>query len=224
MKKIIYLGLLLSIGACKKPHCPEPLPTSDSISVPTSHVITLQPGIEGKDAHLSSLTPTENSGTATFLHVSAWTVNGNLDLTKGIIQFDYSSIPTGAKITKATLTFFADTILNNAGWIGHSQLSGSNDWTLKRVTQAWNESTVTWANAPTTDPTNILKCATSTSNFENYVLDVTSFVQDEISHPTAYFGFLMQINNEVPYRAINFCSSDNQDVTLHPKIVIEYTK
>jgi hypothetical protein len=222
MKKIIYVGLLFVIYSCKKPHCPEPISSNVPLQL-RSYIVTLQPGSEGKDAHLTSLSPSQNTGASTYLHTRAWTVNGNLSLENGIIQFDYSSIPAGAKITKATLTFFADTILNT-GSVGHSQLSGPNNWTLKRVTQTWDESTVTWANTPATDPTNMLQCTASTSAFENYVLDVTSFVQDEIFHPTAYFGFLMQINNQVPYRAINFCSSDNQDPTLHPKMVIEYTK
>ena len=213
--------MLFAICSCKKPHCPELVTTTNL--VPATHLVTLQPGSAGKDALLSGVYPTQNFGAVTYLHARAWSINSNLSLEKGIIQFDYSSIPTGAKITKATLTFFADTILNT-GSVGHSQLSGPNDWTLKSVTQSWNESTVTWNNIPTTDSTNMLQCAASTSNFENYVLDVTSFVQNEISHPTAYFGFLMQINNQNPYRAINFCSSDNQDPTLHPKMVIEYTK
>jgi len=156
MKKLIYVGLLLAICSCKKPHCPEPLPTSDSISVPTSHVITLQPGSEGKDAFLFTLNPTTNYGYKTYFEAKAWTTNGINTEEKGIIQFDYSSIPAGAKITKATLTLFADTA-TFTGSIGHSQLSGSNDWTLKRVVQSWDESTVTWNNQPTTDLTNVLQ-------------------------------------------------------------------
>lgn len=228
MKKLIYVGFLCLLFSCNKDKCPEPenpnTPDTSRTNTPDSskYTITIQPGPEGKDALLVFHSPTQNFPDLTFLHARAWKVDGELSLEKSIIQFDYSAIPSGAKITKATLTFFADTVLNT-GSLGHSTLNGPNDWTLKRVTQSWNESTVTWNTEPKTDSISI-KCASSTSPFQNYEFDLTKWVKDEVANPNAYYGFLMQINNQQPYRAINFCSSDNQIPTSRPKMVIEYIK
>jgi len=227
---ICYLFFIVCISSCAKTVCPEPITTVDTIKTSTpivitppslKTVVTLQPGSEGKDAMINNTGPSQNFSSRTYLHARAWTVNGILSIEKSLIQFDYSIIPAGAVITKATLTFFADTTVDT-GSIGHSQLSGPNDWVLKRITQAWEETTVTGNTEPTTDL--VIQCAASTSPWQAYELDVTSWVADEIAHPTSYYGFLMQINNNTPYRAINFCSSDHAYPSLHPKIVIEFTK
>jgi hypothetical protein len=215
---ILAAIIILGSYSCKKHECPMPDSTTTTV-----YVATLQPGSEGKDALLSGLSPASNYGNYLSLHARAWTVGGSLSLEKGILQFDYSSIPAGATITKATLTLYADTT-ENYGTVGHSTLSGPNDWTLKRVTQAWSETSVTWNTEPTTDNVNVIQCAASTSPSQAYVFDLTSWVKDEILNPTSYYGFLMQINNQTPYRAIYFYSSDHPYSSLHPKMVVEYTK
>ena len=170
---------------------------------------------------MHDLTPDQNRGNTSYFHASAWTTDGTEREERGLIQFDYSSIPAGAIITKATLTLFADTT-TFTGSTGHSQLDGPNDWSLRRVTQSWDESTVTWNNAPSTDSS--IYCAPSTSASQAYVLDLTTWVKAEIANPTAYFGFLAEINNKQIYRSINFCTSDNKYPELHPQMVIEYVK
>lgn len=223
--------------SCAKPICPEPataatittittpptppIDTTSPPAKPQKYVITLQPGSEGKDAMINNTGPSQNFPSNTYMHARAWTVNGILSIEKSLIQFDYSMIPAGAVITNATLTLFADTTLNT-GSIGHSKLSGSNAWVFKRVTQVWEETTVTGNTEPSTDL--VIQCAASTSPSQAYVLEITSWVADEIANPTNYHGFLMQINDETPYRAVNFCSSDHPFALLRPKMVIEYTK
>lgn len=252
MKIILYLFFIASIISCRKLVCPAPeisgnkttltIPATDTIAlddttastdttqatdttrnVVNKYTLVLQPGAEGKDALLSSTFPTANFATRSYMHARAWTAGSELNLEKSIIQFDYSAIPAGAVITKATVTFFADTTINT-GSIGHSQLSGPNDWTLKRVTQSWDEFMVTWNTQPATDPIHVIQCAASTSASQAYVLDVTSWVIDGIANPTVYYGFLMEINSNEYYRAINFCSSDHIYPSLRPKMVIEYTR
>lgn len=228
----------MCILSCAKPICPEPQTTSNTTAiiapitiidttavqaVKQKYVIVLQPGSEGKDAIINTIGSSVGHASQTYLPTRAWTVSGTYLLENSIIQFDYSSIPEGAVINKATLTLFADTTLD-IGSLGHSQLSGSNAWSLKRVTQAWEESTVTWNTQPTTDLNNIIQCAASTSASQEYSIQLTSWVADEIAHPTSYYGFLMEINNDTPYRSIVFCSSDNPYPQLRPKMAIEYTK
>lgn len=237
MRIIIYILFITTIVSCKKVACPDPVIISDTTTVSVQpkidtskntgsinkYTIVLQPDNTGKDALLSGVNPDQSFPTHSYLHARTWTINGNLSLEKSIIQFDYSSIPADATITKAIVTFFADTTVNT-GSIGHSKFGGPNDWTLKRVTQSWSESSVTWNNEPATDLNSSIQCPESTSESQAYELDVTSWVVDEISHPTLYYGFLMQLNSTDHYAAIYFCSTDHQYPALRPKMVIEYTR
>lgn len=179
IKTILYFIFFGGIFSCKKIDCPVPA-SSNKATVKSNnidsaktevkrYVVLLQPGNEGKDAVLSNIYSDQNFSASTYLHARAWTVNGELSLEKSIIQFDYSSIPANANISKAILILYADTTLNT-GSLGHSQL-GSNDWVLKRVIQPWNEATVTWNNQPKIDLTSEIQCLASTSPSQSYVLD-----------------------------------------------------
>ena len=234
MKKTIYsLGivaafLVLNLSSCKKQDTPAPTTQPEgTTTTPGSYTVTLQPGAEGLDAVVNSNNPTANYGNDVSEAIEAWTQSGANRIQRSLIDFDYSSIPTGATITKATLTLYADTTTNySAGSVpvGHSQLSGSNAWNLSRVTSAWNEQTVTWNTMPTIDATTTLSLPASTSVSESYTIDLTTFVKAEIANPTAYYGFMMNLVIESPYRAVYFYSSDGKYPTLHPTMVVEYTK
>ena len=230
MKKVIYsvsiIAVVIIIFSCKKSEDPIPV-GPETPSNPSSYTVTLQPGAEGADAVINALNPSTNYGNVPFLAIEAWTQSGSTRIQRSLIDFDYSSIPAGATITKATLTVYADTTYNySAGSVplGHSQLSGSNAWNLSRVTSAWNEQTVTWNAMPTIDATTTLSLPATTSASESYSIDVTAFVKDEIANPTTYYGFLMNLETEVPYRAVYFYSSDDSHAAVHPTMVIEYNK
>lgn len=229
MKKIIYslsIITVIIITSCKKIENVAPTGTETPTS-PSSYTVTLQPGTEGNDAVINALNPTTNYGNVPFLAIEAWTQSGAGRIQRSLIDFDYSSIPSEATITSAKLTLYADTTYNySAGSVppGHSQLSGSNAWNLSRVTSAWNEQTVTWATMPTIDAATTLSLPASTSASQSYTIDVTTFVKAEIANPSAYYGFLLNLVTETPYRAVYFYSSDDSHTAEHPTMVIEYTK
>jgi len=225
MKKTIYslsviaAFLVVNLSSCKKKDTPAP--------IPSSYTVSLQPGAEGLDAVVNALNPTTNYGNTAFEAIEAWTQGGSNRIQRSLIDFDYSTIPAGATITSAKLTLYADTTYNySAGSVppGHSQLSGSNAWQLSRVTSAWNEQTVTWNTMPTIDAATTLSLPASTSASESYTIDVTTFVKAEVANPTTYYGFLMNLVTETPYRSVYFYSSDDSHTALHPTMVIEYTK
>jgi len=225
MKKsfLFVIPFVIVFFACSKARCPKPA----SDNTPQAYTITLQPGAEGKDAVVNTFNPTTNYGNTVFEAIEAWTQGGSNRIQRSLIDFDYSTIPAGATITSAKLTLYADTTYNySAGSVppGHSQLSGSNAWNLARVTSAWDEQTVTWNTMPSIDAKSYLSLPASTSASESYSIDVTTFVKDEIANPTIYYGFLLYLVTEIPYRAVYFYSSDGSYAALHPVLAIEYTK
>jgi len=231
-KHIFFIIIVVICFACSKAKCPTPNQSAttkvvvDTVIVIDS-VVTEQIAVSIRSAVVNSLQPTTNYGNVSFITAEAWTQSGSTRIQRTLIDFDYSSIPSGAKVTKALLTLYANTTLNySAGSIvgnGHSQLSGSNSWSLSQITSTWDQQTVTWDTTPTVDNTTI-ELPASTSNSENYTIDITTFVKAEIANPTLYYGLFMKLDDEQYYRSVYFYSPyDTNYPTLHPTLVINYT-
>jgi hypothetical protein len=52
---------------------------------------------------------------------------------------------------------------------------------------------------------------------------VTNLVVDMLASPDESFGFMLQMQVEEYYRKLNFCTSDHEDSSKHPKLEICYT-
>lgn len=188
----------------------------------THATLTLQPGAaEGKDASISSRfpnSPMANGNNIDFIGL-AWTNGGNFDSYRSLIDFDLSQIPVNSNIIDATLyLYWNPTSLNP----GHSSLTGSNISIIQRITSNWDESTVTWATQPTTTTTNQVIIPQSSSETQNYEINITDLVQDYCNDPSGSFGFLLRLQTEIQYRTVIFSSSDHSNANLHPKLVVNY--
>ncbi|WP_297511553.1 DNRLRE domain-containing protein [Flavobacterium sp.] len=190
----------------------------------SQNTLTLQPNATlGKDAFISSNVPTTGQGTSPELDAGAWTIFGSPMAIRGLIDFDLSSLPPGAIIQTATLTLYNNPNSVNGFANGqHASASGSNESVLQRITSPWSED-VAWSNQPTTTSQNEVTLPQSTDPFQNYVLNVTSLIQDELANPNNSFGFLLKLKTESPFRLLVFASSDHPNAALHPKLVITYT-
>ncbi|HSZ24371.1 MAG TPA: DNRLRE domain-containing protein [Cytophagaceae bacterium] len=238
MKQLIKnmcLFIVLSsflIISCRKKESPLPTETSGSNGTSTPVSVILKPNASvGKDVFIrqnSYGANTSNYASYPNLVVDAWT-NGNTQLTRSLLDFDLTSIPSGASISKVMLVLYADTTNLLYGGetkadIGHNSLSGPNNWLLERITSSWTKSTVTWDTQPTTDASTAINLAASISSSQTYEIDVTQFIKDEIANPTLYYGFMLKLSNENPYRSIVFCSSRHQYSALYPELQVTYTK
>src|SRR5688572_667600 len=99
---------------------------------------------KGKDALLWNIMPDNNYGTHPDFLACTWTWNGLPDSCRSLLQFDFN-LPFNAVVTSAALDLYFNPGSSNPG---HSQLSGSNDAWLRRVTSPWTENGVTWNNQP----------------------------------------------------------------------------
>jgi len=104
----------------------------------------------------------------------------------------------------------------------HSQLDGSNASVIQRITQEWDENTVTWNNQPATTEVNQVNVPASSAPDQNYEINVTQLIQDIIYDPENGHGLMLKLETESYYRSLIFASSDNPDTSLHPKLVIEF--
>ena len=183
--------------------------------------ITLRPdGAQGKDAFIESRLNNNNYGNHIDFPAMSWTNRGTPVDARGLIDFDLSNIPNGATIDSASLSLYSYSSPANGA---NSTQDGSNRSVLTRITNYWDESTVTWNNQPTTTTQNQVFLPASTNSIQDYLnIDVTNLVQDMIMNPNSSYGFLLKLVTEQYYRKMIFASSDNADSTLHPKLDICY--
>ncbi len=215
MKKIICLSSILLLGfICNK--------------VEAQTTITLQPGSdEGKDAMVWAAPnlgmDTINYGNDDRLLTHAWTNSSVPDTSRSLIEFDLSSIPANAIIIDARLNIYNNPTTDSFDG-QHSSLSGPNSSVIRRITQAWDESTVTWETKPAFVTLNEVLLDSSTTPNEDFLnIDVTQLIKDMIDNPSTSFGFMLQLQNDEYYRALVFASSDHVDSTLHPELVVCYS-
>lgn len=199
-----------------------------SAVVSAQTTVTLQPGAAaGNDASLGSHTNygTENNNYGTNIYFNSYCIpgaSGGQNTNRAIIEFDLTSIPTGATIVSANLTLYA------AGYI-NSTLNGhfgsNNSCMLQRITSSWTESAVTWNTAPTTTAVNQVIMPQSTTSTQDYTSNVTAMVQDMINNPSTSFGFYFALITENPssQAGLLFCSSDHSNAAKWPKLEITYT-
>lgn len=182
-----------------------------------SNVLILQPNAnEAKDAVIGLIIPDDNRGEAVHSSPYAWTQNGILNVTRPLLEFNISSISKGTIVKKAILSLY---YASYGKLVSHSY--DNNAFSVERITEKWDEYTVTWNNQPATTEVNkvIVPALEDTASVD---IDVTALVQDMVNNPENSNGFMLKLLNEQPYRVALFASSDHSDVTKHPKLTIEF--
>jgi hypothetical protein len=92
---------------------------------------------------------------------------------------------------------------------------------LQKVIQPWEVSGTGWLNQPSTTDTNQKTLPQSTNTAENYVVDVTDFVQEWVNHPETNYGMLLRLETEQYYNSMIFNSGQASD-SLKPRLEICY--
>jgi PKD repeat protein len=203
MKRIIFFVGILSI-LCFKHAFPQ-------------DTIVLQPGPEGKDSFLDDWYTTPH-GDYPNMFAAAGTSNGIPVLMRSVCEFDLSQIPPGSYVLEAKLSFY---FANNPS-VPHYHY-GLNTALLQRITEPWDEATVTWFNQPATTEENQVILPQSTSPEQDYIdIDARDLFQDMVNDPENSYGFLFRIQTEEMYRRMFFASSDYDDPAKWPKLEIIY--
>jgi hypothetical protein len=184
-------------------------------------VLSLRPE-KGEDTYVHQYNPTKSYNWDTKMAVMAWTFSGTPGNTRGLLRFDLSSIPVGAKISKAELYLYHVTDQGNNPQ--HSKLSGANDGYVLQVSSPWKADAVNWNNQPTVITENQVMIPASESALQDYVLNVTSIVGNMVKQPASNHGFMIKLQDENYYRALMFASSNHKNPALHPMLKVFYKK
>ncbi len=147
---------------------------------------------------------------------------GGINSNRALIDFDLSSVPSGAVILKATLNLYAfknypaETMVSN----GHF---GNNTSYFKRVTSNWDEYEATWNMQPQTTTENQVVLHQSIDANEDYIdIDITDLVIDMVNKPDESFGFLLGLMQESEYANLSFYSKEGTDSSKYPVLKITF--
>lgn len=139
----------------------------------------------------------------------------------GIMDFDFSSIPTGSTIIAANLKLYAfGTGFSLPLPSGHD---GTNSSYISRIISPWDEYTVTWNTRPDFTATNQVTLPESINPYEDYTdIDVTALVQDIINDPTGSSGLCLRLVDESPTAGLLFASTNFGDDSKLQKLSVTY--
>src|SRR4029077_19905674 len=129
------------------------------------------------DAYTNSATPTPHYGAKNLFDVDAASQTS-------YIQFDLSSIPSGASVSQATLKLYVNSVT----------VAGS--FNVNFVNGTWSESTITSSNAPPQGNTIASGVAVTTAQKNEYLLiNVTSAVQAWLDGSQSNDGLALVANS-----------------------------
>lgn len=195
---------------------------SIEISAPEVHTVTLQPSESETEVSLGQWNNQDFSNPVwREITASSWTKEGLPVTLRSLFKFDYSVLPSNAKIISAKLTLYSTPEPKN-GNLKDANFGDDNTVLLQRVTESWNN-TVNWFNQPAAEETSqIVIPHTSQPYLDLIDLDVSAMVKVMVE--TENNGFLLKLKKEVPYTSRLFGSSRYPDASKHPKLVLEYSK
>ena len=127
------------------------------------------------------------------------------------VEYNLSGIPEHAIITKATLKLYPDS------------RAGSPVIHTARITNSWQENSVSWANQPSYTSTQ--QVTASTLDFQGWLnIDVKNHVQNMVAGVYPNNGWMLYHNNETENanKHYIFRSDDHSTASFHPKLEISY--
>lgn len=176
-----------------------------------------------KHLNLDSRNTLFSDSTQIEMVAGAWTCNATGSPTcnfRGLFRYELSQIPSNATITSANLYLYAKTNALN-GNPGNPMFGSANTSLLQRVTSAWTVTETGWNNQPSTTTTNQKTLPQSVSTVQDYVVNVTDFVQGWVSNPSSNYGMLLRLQTEQYYNSMIFHSGSGP-VEKRPGLIICY--
>lgn len=171
--------------------------------------VTVQPS--SIDAQVESKKPNDKFGTSNDLKVR--TSSG--DNRRVFIAFNFSSIPSNANITNASLSLYIKDKPNS-----------SRTYDIYRVSSIWTEEGITWNNMPaaSSSPTSSANSGTSKDVWVSW--NVTSDVFYFYNNPSQNFGWMIRDRlegNSTSIETVFHSREVTEHSTLRPKLEIYYT-
>lgn len=153
--------------------------------------------------------------------IDAWTVGGKSYTGRVVFEFDLNNIPATATVESANLFIYSNNPPLN-GNLKDPNFGADNSMVLQQITANWSPETANWFNQPQTTTTNQVVIPATTQSVLDLNINVTAMVKAMVKNNSNH-GFLMRLQNEVPYNSRMFVSSyHTEKPQQHPKLVVVY--
>ena len=162
-----------------------------------------------------------NTGNAAELPAFSWTVFGSQVSGRFLIKFPLDTILSGSQILSAKLYLFGYPE-NYPSFAMPQGNSGDNVLLIQKVTESWDESTVTWNNQPATTSADQIELPASTSIWNYNILDADITTLINQCYTNNNFGLLFKLKTEQNYRSIGFLSSEYTKASMRPMLLVTY--
>ncbi|MFW5862378.1 MAG: Ig-like domain-containing protein [Spirochaetota bacterium] len=169
------------------------------------------------DTMVSQFYPDQNYANQSVIPIEC-NASGTL---RGLVQFDLSGIPDGATVHSATLKLYLY-------WSQFNSSEKSEYVTVRGVLGNWNENDVTWNTMPAMG--SIMDTVLVQQGemdiwhtFSPGVATVQSWVDDSSQNYGIYLGFHDETTPDSSFNTVNYCSSEHQDISCRPVLLVEYS-
>lgn len=181
--------------------------------------ITFQPDAEqGKDADIRNASDLidVNHGDGIWFRSETWTRDSETNSIRGLISFPIKDLVDDRDtIQSVILTLYKD--LDYPWSEGGSH--GDNASRLYLITEDWAEDSVTFRTRPAIDSSVYVDIETN-NDYDSIQIDITTMVQSLLYKQEPFYGLMLQNTVEKIFKSLNFLSSDAEDATRRPKILI----
>lgn len=174
--------------------------------------VTIQPdATAGKDAFVDAFAPTVNYGSNQSLFVGN---DAGGSTYRSLLEFNLSTIPSGAIVTAGTLTL-------NGNGTNNSSLSMILN--VYRNTQSWTELNVNWNTQPQVITTPVASTTVGTVTTSSvHTFDIKQLISDWVNGVYPNYGVTIRDNDEDMTVYKEFNSSDFATVAERPKLTVTY--
>jgi len=187
-----------------------------------AQTLTLQPDNNPYEYSIQLLNGANSTGqTIASLEANSWTTGGAPWVIRGLVKFDFSSIPSSATITSAHLYLYSNPTPTTGNQVDANS-GADNSFTISQAATDWSPSTLSWSNQPAGITSTQIVIPSTTQHQLDLDVDVTAQVASMVNQ-NANYGFLLKLQNETTYTSRIFVASHNATYpTKHPKLVVTY--
>jgi hypothetical protein len=177
--------------------------------------VTIQPdGTMGQDTFDGSYlnNQTVNFGSFTQMQIGRESSVGNIS--RGYIKFDLSTIPSNSNVTSADIVLYKH---GNEG-------TGTRVYDVHRITQTWDENTLTYQTRPSFNPTPTVSKSIDIGFVtpDTITFSVTNDVNAFVNGTYPNYGWVIKLQNESINGYILVKSSEETTVSYRPKLAVTY--
>jgi hypothetical protein len=215
-KSLLFLLVTVSTSFCSASF-------AQNLQQYTQFSVVVKADSTARSALLSDLMPGKSGYDSPIIGTASWTDNNNKLQCRSLLSFNYgvlSRIFKPEQIAKAQLVLVPLQVTNDIA----GPEKKSYKFLVQRITEPWEDTSVTWLNQPKTDKADEVYKVVQKRKKDNYVkIDVTDIVRNMFRFSNNGFKFGQnEISSENSPYSNWFASAKNDNENARPLLIITF--